>query len=91
VRFLAAIAIGILTALVGYYLLPSVFWDHGPYVFSSDRLEGAIVSGIFASAASLVLSDALDSDGGSRAILIWLGLAVIGAVWVLLQFTSLGR
>jgi hypothetical protein len=91
VRILAAIAIGILTAVVGYQLLPTVFWDHGPYVFNSDQLEGAIVAGLFACIGTLVLADAFDSDGGSRAIMIWLGVAVIAAIWVLLQFTSLGR
>jgi hypothetical protein len=92
VRLLGSIAFGVLIAVLGWYWLPSVFWDHGPYVFTSDRLEGALVAGAYSGVVGYGVSSFFDSDGGSRAILFWLGIAVAAAaIWALWEFTTILR
>ena len=90
-RIIGSAAFGVLIALLGYHFLPTVFWDHGPYVFTSDRLEGAIVAGAYSSIACFGLSGFFDSTSDFRAIALWLALAAAGAAWAILQLTPYGR
>jgi len=92
VRLPGSIAFGILIAVLGYFALPSVFWDHGPYLFKSDRLEGALVVGLYGGVICYVANQRVDdSPAGLRAILVWIVMALIAVVWALREFTQILR